>query len=308
MNYLYYPGCSLKGTGKAFHESLLEVFNELGITLNELDNWNCCGATAYMSIDELKAFGLAARNLALAEEQGLTGQNDTVDLIAPCAACYLVLLKTHRYFEEYPDIRQKITHALSLAGLHYSGRVRVRHAFEVLVNDTGLEGVAAKVKSPLTGLRIACYYGCQLVRPYSHFDDPENPQSMDRLMEAAGAEVVDWPLKTRCCGGSLMGTMPDLGLRLNYIILREARKHGAHMIVTACPLCQFNLECYQDKIAAKYDRKFKKIPVAFLTQPLGLAFGLDERKLGIRRLFMPIKHAGKFIKGGSYVRQHAAKQ
>jgi heterodisulfide reductase subunit B len=307
MKYLYFPGCSLEATGKAFHESLLAVFHELGITLEELENWNCCGATAYMSIDELKAFALAARNLALAEKQGQTGDRDTVDLVAPCAACYLVLLKTHRYIEEYPDIRHKITAALSQAGLHYTGRVRVRHAFEVLVKDIGIDRVAAKVKYPLTGLRIASYYGCQIVRPYSHFDDPENPTSMDRLMEAAGAEPVDWPLKTRCCGGSLMGTMPDVGLRLNYIILREAQKHGAHMIVTACPLCQFNLECYQDKIAGKYGRGFKKIPIAFLTQPLGLAFGIDERRLGIRRLFMPIKRVEEAIKGGTYVRQHAAR-
>jgi heterodisulfide reductase subunit B len=301
MNYLYYPGCSLKATGKAFNESLLEVSKELGITLQELNDWNCCGATAYMSIDELKAFVLAARNLALAEKQGLTGDQDDVDLIAPCAACYQVLLKTHRFFQKYPDIRHKITAALAKGGLHYSGRVRVRHAFEVLVNDIGIEGVAAKVKYPLTGLRVASYYGCQIVRPYAQFDDPENPRSMDRLMAAVGAEVVEWPLKTRCCGGSLMGTMPEMGLRLNYILLREAQKRGAQLIVTACPLCQFNLECYQDKIAGKFDKNFKKIPVAFLTQPLGLALGLDERKIGNRRLFMPIDRIGKFKKGGTYV-------
>jgi heterodisulfide reductase subunit B len=129
---------------------------------------------------------------------------------------------------------------------------------------------------------------------------------MDQLIEVTGAGVVGWPLKTRCCGGSLMGTIPDVGLRLNHIILREAQKHGADVIATACPLCQFNLECYQDKIVKQVDRNFTRIPVAFFTQLLGLAFGINERKLGVQRLFMPIKPQWKFREGGQYVRQNAA--
>ena len=306
MKYLYYPGCSAEATGKPFQESLLEVFKVLEIPFEELHQWNCCGATAYMSIDELKAFALAARNLALAEKQGLTGTMETVDLFTSCAACYLVLLKTHKYTEEYPEINDKITAALSQADLQYNGRVRVRHALDVLVNDIGIEKISKRVKNPLSDLRVACYYGCQIVRPYALFDDPENPSSMDQLIKVTGAGVVDWPLKTRCCGGSLMGTIPDVGLRLNHIILREAQKHGADVIATACPLCQFNLECYQDKIVKQVDRNFTRIPVAFFTQLLGLAFGINERKLGIQRLFMPIKAQWKSREGGQHVRQNAA--
>jgi heterodisulfide reductase subunit B len=306
MKYLYYPGCSAEATGKPFEESLLEVFKILEISFEELHQWNCCGATAYMSIDELKAFALAARNLALAEKQGLTGAMETVDLFTSCAACYLVLLKTHKYIEEYPEINDKMTAALSQTGLQYGGRVRVRHALDVLVNDIGIERISKRVKKPLSDLRVACYYGCQIVRPYALFDDPENPSSMDQLIEVTGAGVVGWPLKTRCCGGSLMGTIPDVGLRLNHIILREAQKHGADVIATACPLCQFNLECYQDKIVKQVDRHFTRIPVAFFTQLLGLAFGINERKLGIQRLFMPIKSHWKFKEGGPHVRQTAA--
>lgn len=308
MKYIYYPGCSAEATGKPFEESLLEVLKLLELPFEELHQWNCCGATAYMSIDELKAFALAARNLALAEKQGLTATMETVDLFTSCAACYLVLLKTHKYIKEYPEINDKIAAALSRADLQYGGGVRVRHALDLLINDIGIDRISKQVRKPLADLRVACYYGCQIVRPYALFDDIENPSSMDRLIQLIGAEAVDWPMKTRCCGGSLMGTIPDVGLRLNHIILREAQKHGADVIATACPLCQFNLECYQDKIVKQVDRSFARIPVVFFTQLLGLAFGINERKLGIRRLFMPIKAQWKIGKGGHHVRPGAARK
>jgi heterodisulfide reductase subunit B len=285
MRYLYYPGCSLKSTGKAYEESLLAVVSELGITLDELDDWNCCGATSYMSIDEKKAFALAARNLALAEE---TANGGDAQLLAPCAACYLVLNKTQHVLEEQPALKAQILGALHNVGLEYTGRVQMRHPLDVFANDLGLDAIKAAVKKPLQGMKVACYYGCQIVRPYAAFDDQYHPMTMDRILEAMGAEVIDWPLKTRCCGGSLIGTIEEVGLRLNYILLHEAQRRGANVIATACPLCQFNLECYQDKIGKQHHERIS-LPAAFFTQLMGMALGIPEKQLGLQRLFVPVK-------------------
>jgi heterodisulfide reductase subunit B2 len=288
MSYTYFPGCSLKGLGKAYEESLLSVFDKLNIKMTEIDDWNCCGATSYNSMDELKAFGLSARNLALAEKQ-LNGDS-SIDIIAPCAACYLVLNKTQHYLKEYPEIGKKIHGALNEAGLSYSGLTNVRHPLDILINDIGLDKIKAQVKQPLKGLKVACYYGCQIVRPYSTFDNQSDPMTMDQLMKAMGAEVIDWPLKTRCCGGSLTGTVQEVGVRLSYILVKEAQKRGADVIATACPLCQLNLECYQDKMRSWYNDSIN-FPVAYFTQLMGLAFGIEGKKLGMQRLFIPPKAA-----------------
>jgi heterodisulfide reductase subunit B2 len=294
MSYLYFPGCSLKGTGKAYDESFQAVFQSLAIDYKELEDWNCCGATTYMSISECKAFALSARNLALAEKQGA---KSSVDLVAPCAACYLVLNKTQKYLKEYPAIGDDIRGALKAANLSYKGTVKVRHPLDVLVNDIGKDKIAAHVKAPLKGLKVACYYGCQIIRPYADFDNQDNPTSMDTIMQALGAETIDWPLKTRCCSGSLSATIQEAGQRLGYILLKEARKHKADVVVTACPLCQFNLECFQNKMNGAFDDNID-LPVAYFTQLMGLAFGIPEKKLGIQRLFIPLK---KKVEGGAYV-------
>ncbi len=274
MKYLYFPGCSLKGTGKAYEESLLAVFRALGIELREIEDWNCCGATAYMSVDEAKSYALAGRNLAIAEREDL-------DVIAPCSACYLGLNKAQKGLEEHPEIRAKVTKALAAAGLEYQGKVKVRHPLDVLINDVGLDEIAKRIKAPLKGKKFAPYYGCQIVRPFASFDDQYNPETMDRLLATAGAECVTYPLKTRCCGGSLTGTVPEVGLRLAYIILKEAKKRGAEAIVTVCPLCQFNLDGYQDQIARKFEAV--DMPVVYFTQILGLAMGLSADELGLKR-------------------------
>jgi len=285
MRYLYYPGCSLKSTGRAYEESLLAAFAALGIPLEELDDWNCCGATSYMAISELKAFAISARNLAIAQRQG--NGSGPVNLMVPCAACYLGLCKAQRYLHEHAEIREKVDGALNAAGLRYSDHVRIRHPLDVLINDFGIDALAAKVTHPLAGMKVACYYGCQIVRPYAEFDDQHEPTTMDRLMKALGAETVDWPLKTRCCGGSLTGTVQEVGLRLSYILVREARKRGADVIATACPLCQFNLECYQKQMSKAFDDPVH-VPVAYFTQLMGVALGVPNRKLGLHRLFIPL--------------------
>ncbi|MHC4990750.1 MAG: CoB--CoM heterodisulfide reductase iron-sulfur subunit B family protein [Planctomycetota bacterium] len=281
MKYLYYPGCSLKGTGRAYEESLLAVFETLGLPLEELGQWNCCGATAYMAIDELQAFALAARNLALASEAAGSGP---VSLVAPCSACYLVLVKVKRYMAEYDELGRTVADALKETGLSYHGDVLIRHPLDVLVNDIGLDKVAECTTAPLEGLKVACYYGCQTLRPFSTFDDRYRPMTMDHIVEALGAEAVDWPLKTRCCGGSLTGTIQETGLRLSYILLKEARNRGAEVLLTCCPLCQFNLECFQPQMNKMFEADCS-LPVVYFTQLMGRAMGIDDRTLGLHRLF-----------------------
>ena len=298
MKYSYFPGCSLKGTGRAYEESLLPVMKELGAELEELDDWNCCGATAYMAVDEVKACVMASRNLAIAEKAGHK------ELLAPCSACYTVLNKTKHYLHESPSVEAVIQTALKQANLTYGGNVPVRHPLDVLVNDIGLDEIKKPVKQPLKGLKVAPYYGCQIVRPYSTFDDQYNPTSMDRLLEAIGCTIVTYPLKTRCCGGSLTGTLPEPGVLCSYILLKEAVKRGANVVATVCPLCQFNLDCYRDKMAAKWGDEtipdpnnpevripvgpHLNLPVVYFTQLMGLAFGMSEKELGLHRGFAPM--------------------
>ncbi len=279
--YIYFPGCSAKGTGRAYEESLLSVFNFFGSNLKELDDWSCCGATLYMSVDEKISFALTCRNLALAKAA-------SQKLVIPCSACYLVFKKTKDYVERYGNIKKKIQSSLESIGLEYDGEVEIKHPLEIILDDLGLEQLKKMVRRALSEYKIAPYYGCQIVRPYSDFDDPMYPTKMDKVLAVLGAEIIDFPLKTRCCGGSLMGTIEDIGLRLNYIILEEAVKRGANCISVLCPLCQFNLECYQEEINKRYNAKFS-VPILYFTQLIGLALGIEKEKLGLQRSFIPVE-------------------
>lgn len=298
MKYIYYPGCSLKSTGRVYEESLLSVMDVLNIDYKELDDWNCCGATAYMAVDDRKAYVLAARNLALAEEQ--MKNEPEVNIIAPCAACFMVLLKTQKFLEENPEDKAAVVAALKESGLNYTGRAKVRHPLDVLVNDYGEAEIIKRITKPLKGIRVASYYGCQTVRPYSVFDDQRNPETMDRLMKAAGAEVVDWSMKTRCCGASLTGTVQDVALPLSYVIVHEAKKRRADAVATACPLCQFNLECYQTDMNSKFKSDLK-VDILYFTQLLGMALGIEPKKLGMNRLFTEPENLYKIMEGGNRV-------
>jgi heterodisulfide reductase subunit B len=246
----------------------------LEIEYEEIDDWNCCGATTYLSVDELTSYALAARNLALAARK-------YTDIIAPCAACYLVLNKTQHYIREYPNIKLVVTRALNAIDLTYRDYIRVRHPLDVLLNDIGLARIQEKVKTPLKGIKVAPYYGCQIVRPYATFDDQRNPTSMDRLLEACGAKIVHYPLKTRCCGGSQKGTLPEVGLDLIHYLLSEAQRNGADVISTACPLCQFNLDAFQEESGDRHHPI--SIPVVYFTQLLALALGARAHEIGLQR-------------------------
>jgi heterodisulfide reductase subunit B len=285
--YAYYPGCSAKGVGRAYEESLLAVFERLGAGLRELEDWNCCGATAWASVDEDQAFALAARNLALTEARSPGA--DPVDLVAACTGCYRALVKAERALGHAGPAAERVGGALASIGLDYRGRARTRHPLDVLVNEIGLDAISRAVIRPLAGVRVACYYGCLLVRPFATFDDQWNPTSMDRLIAAIGAEPVDWPLKTRCCGGScycggpVIGVMPEATMQLSHALLREAIKREADVVATICPLCQFNLEGFQDRMTRRFGHPHD-LPVAFVSQLVGLALGIDEERLGIPRL------------------------
>jgi heterodisulfide reductase subunit B len=274
--YLYFPGCSLRATGVAYEESLLRLFQLLGLHLEELPDWNCCGATSYMSIDEGSAFLLSARNLSLARQTG------SRDLLAPCSACYLVLKKTQDYARRNPQVHREVERSLERAGLAPLDSVQVRHPLEVLCDDVGAERIRSKVVRRWRGGRVACYYGCQTVRPYDEVDRPHNPNRMDELLGEVGVPTVDFALKTKCCGGTLTGTVHEVGIRLNYILLKEAARKGAEAIVTICPLCQFNLDAYQSEIRRK-SREPLDMPILYFTQVLGWALGGDPKSLGLHR-------------------------
>lgn len=274
--YLYFPGCSLKATGIAYEESLLTLFRLLELPFEELPDWNCCGATSYMSVNETSATLLAARNLSLARKAG------GGDVIAPCNACYLTLRKSQELARHYPQVAKEIEQFLDKAGLPRLDATRVRHPLEVLYNDIGLQRLREGVVQRLSGVRMACYYGCQAVRPYGEVDDPYEPKRMEEILRVVGVETVNYSLKTRCCGGSLTGTVPPVGERLNYILLKEAARSGAQAIVTICPLCQFNLDVYQPEIRKQTGEPLD-MPILYLTQVVGWALGGGFRELGLQR-------------------------
>ncbi|MDP2948461.1 MAG: CoB--CoM heterodisulfide reductase iron-sulfur subunit B family protein [Chloroflexota bacterium] len=273
--YSYFPGCSLQASAVAYDLSTRAVCAALGIELIELEDWNCCGATAYSSIAGLESVCVPCRNLALAEKKGL-------DLVTPCSACFRTFERVNSHLRLYPFLKTKVDKVLGAAGLEYQGKVRVRHLVDVLLNDVGVEAIASKVVNPLHGLRVAPYYGCQLIRPRVAFDDPENPQCLHRLLESLGTEVTPFPDRSRCCGGSLIISNVDLTLGLIMRILESAHSNGAECIVTVCPLCQMNLDAYQGMVNSRYGTRYK-LPVLFLTQLLGSALGIDSKELGFDR-------------------------
>ena len=271
--YAYFPGCSLEKIALSYNQSTQETTKKLGVELKELEDWNCCGATAYFHVDEILAYTLCARNLAMAEKENL-------DLVAPCSACYKNTFFTNKYLKEDPDMADHINVALQEDDLHFSGSISVRHLIEVFTEDVGLEEISERVSQPLQDLRVAPYYGCQIVRPRKDGEEIEQPDFFENLLSAVGAEPVNFALKTRCCGGSLLISSREAALSMIHKLLTNAEESGAAVIATACPLCQINLECYQNQVNQEYGTNFS-VPVVYFTQLLGLAFGIPNKRLGI---------------------------
>jgi heterodisulfide reductase subunit B2 len=276
MKYTYYPGCSADATGKAYDISTRAMCAKLGIELNELKDWNCCGATSYFSTRELTSFAIAARNLALAREMG------DEDLCVICNACYTTLSKTNHYMAENKELAGDVNEALGQVGRSYDGGLKVRHLMDLLVNDYGIDAFVEKVQRRLTGLKVAPYYGCQFSRPFGDFDDLEFPVTMDQLFAAAGATIVNYPVKSKCCGGMMMMSNEKGALGLCHELLVCAQQNDADVIVAACPLCEMNLEAYQPKVNAAYGTNFN-IPVMYFTQLAGLALGAEPRDLALNK-------------------------
>lgn len=275
MRYAYYPGCSLEATGRPYEESVEAVAKALGIELVELEDWNCCGATAYMSINETLSFSLSARNLCQAKKIGNT-------LVTACSGCYTNLRKTEAYLADFPEVKSKVDTALAEAGLRYDGGIVTKHILQIIMDDIGLDRIKSLVKHPLTGLRVAPYYGCQIARPYGIEDDADNPIMMDKLITAIGGTATYYPMKTMCCGGSLMGIRKEVALRLCRNILLCAQQYGAQCVAVTCPLCQMNLDAFQSAINKTYGTKFN-LPIVYFTQLMGVAFGLDSKDLGLNQ-------------------------
>ena len=280
MRIGYYPGCSLEKSAKEYDRSARLVARHLGLQLVDLPDWNCCGATAAHSTDPFLAVALPARNLLLAEEMGL-------DVTVPCAACYQRLRTAHEELMRDEDLARGVAGALGRA---YRGSVRVYSLLET-VAGIGLESLVAQIVNPLRGLRVACYYGCLLVRPPKvACDDPENPQLMERVIEVTKAETVDWGYKNECCGAALIFGAREVALGMILRILRGAVNTGAQAIACACPLCQSNLDLRQGQVNRLFGTNFA-LPVFYFPQLLGLAMGLNPHDLGFESHFVDPQRA-----------------
>lgn len=284
--YTYFPGCSSEATASPLGISIPPVAKKLNIELTELEDWNCCGSTPYWSVDKLEAAALASRNLALAEKRGF-------DLVTPCSNCFVILHETNKHLKN-AGFKDKVDKALAAGKMKYDGTVKVRHLAEVLYTEITPDGIAAKVTKPLKGLKVGAYYGCQLVRP-DGFDDPEHPHSLDEIITALGAEAVDWEMKARCCGSSLVMPEQEVALGLVNKLLRNATERGAQCLITPCPLCQINLDAYQSQVNSQFKTRYN-IPVLFVTQLIGVALGIPADELALSgNIVSPMKVLAPYL-------------
>ncbi|MGB9887978.1 MAG: CoB--CoM heterodisulfide reductase iron-sulfur subunit B family protein [Moorellales bacterium] len=262
--FSYYPGCSLHSTATEYDASTRAVLAALGIEVEELADWNCCGASSGHALSPYLAHALPLRNLILAEQQGEA-------VVVPCAACYNLLRVTQDFMARNPEAAERINRDLkATVGHPYEGRAVVRHLLDVLSTPEMLRLIRSRVRRPLTGLRIAAYYGCLLNRPavVSFEESPEQPTRMEKVLEAVGATPVSWTGRTDCCGASLSLSRPDLVSHLVGTIVAAAYRAGAAALVTACPLCQSNLDGRQSRVDAH-------MPVFYVSEVVGIALGLQ---------------------------------
>ncbi|MEQ8957014.1 MAG: CoB--CoM heterodisulfide reductase iron-sulfur subunit B family protein [Coleofasciculus sp. C2-GNP5-27] len=274
MTYSYYPGCSLHSSAKEFDISTRVVMQELGIELEELEDWSCCGGSIAAGVSHEVGMALAARNVVLAQQKNR-------DLLASCSGCYNKSAKAAKALENETE-RNKITPILSQMGMSVSdSNTKVRNVVDVLANDVD---ISSRIKKPLRGLKVACYYGCLLTRPQelTGWDSPVFPMSMDNLAKICGAEVVDFRSKTKCCGGPILVPQEKVAFELTKRLLDEAKSLGTDCMVLACPLCANNLELRQPDIEKAYNVSYK-LPILYITEIIGLALGIKPGKLGINK-------------------------
>ncbi|MHB8172194.1 MAG: CoB--CoM heterodisulfide reductase iron-sulfur subunit B family protein [Thermincolia bacterium] len=273
MKIGYYPGCSLTSTAKAYDSSTRAVCDKMDVELVEVPDWSCCGSTPAHQTDHNLALALSARNLAQAEKACLN------KVAAPCAACFSHLKTAAHEYNHDPKTAERINKIMEV---EYKGTVDVHNLVDVMANVVGLNEVKNRVVKPLKGIKVACYYGCLLTRPakVAQFDHPTNPQSLDLLMEALGADPVKWHAKADCCGASYALTRTDIVIKHGGHILVDAKEAGADVVAVACPLCQSNLDLRQEAIEKDLSRKLN-LPILYFTELMGIALGVSPGKLGL---------------------------
>lgn len=282
-----FPGCSAQTTGKAYTESFDYVAERIGLSVNTIDDWNCCGSSVAASTNPSLADALPARNLALAEEQF-----GTAPVLALCAGCYQNLRRGLVHARQSEADRMRIE---GLIGKSYAAAAEVINGIEVFLDEEVAAAVEQNVVAPLKGMRVACYYGCMLLRPRDlcNFDDEEQPTSMERVVELSGAETVDWSYKTECCGASHQVSMAKSTKPLIGRIFEDAQANGANAIACACPLCMLNLDMRQAEVNAQRTAQGLPeldIPVYYFTELLASAMGAMPQESGVARHFHPAQH------------------
>ena len=275
MRIAYYPGCTLKTNAKNFEDSTFATAKELGIELVEPERWNCCGTVHAIAKDDVMHHLAPIRNLLRVDELKEADLVDSKQMVTLCAMCYNTLKRANQVFNEDSDKKKKIHEIMTEEAIKYSGRVEVVHYLEVL-KDMGWDQVKEKVKKPLEGLKIAPYYGCLLLRPRGiGIDNADNPTILEDLIVALGGEVVDFAYKQKCCGAYHTIHLKETVADLSHDVLKYAQEAGADIVITACPLCEYNLGPRQTQIKKQYP-VFDSIPVVYFTQLMALAFGLDK--------------------------------
>jgi len=274
-SFAYYPGCTMKTTGKAFEQSAFAVAKVLDINMREIERWNCCGTVFSLTIDDTMHHMATIRNLVRVEAMGES------EVLTLCSMCYNTLKRANEFISSDPVRLSELNDFMYKEDLKYSGHVQVRHLLEVLRDDVGWDALKAKVTNPLTALKVASYYGCALVRPEgAGVDSLEDPTVMEDLVSSLGAEPVQWQSRLECCGSYHTIGHKELVFERTERIVSEALKAGADVIILSCPLCEFNVGSRQPEVAERV-YGFKQIPVLYFTQLMGLALDIDPKELGM---------------------------
>ena len=278
MKFGIYPGCSLTGSARDYNESVFALAKAFDLDFIQIPDWNCCGATAAHNLNKELSLALPARILALAEKNGLD------EVIVPCAACYSRLVVTQHELKKNPELKNRISEVIEM---DYRGSSKILNVIE-WIDKYIMPKLEGRISKPFNH-KVACYYGCLLVRPNKvlNYDRAEDPQTLDIVMNKLGAETVDYPYKTECCGAGLSISRTDIVSKLSGKIIEDAEHRGADAIIVACPMCHSNLDMRRPDIN-KYWKAEYKIPVIFVTQAIGLAIGLSPKSVGLKRHFVDV--------------------